>query len=539
MKEDQSELVNKEIFRTDIKRYFTNYFNEDKLCQRIPSYTYLVKELKKLDDACGEKQFLHIYQKKTLLKSMNAKKLCRNGIPVKYIKSVLLKMFHVDFSSEYYQIKRRFVLKNREIVSLGSYVPSFTTNKSFDESLPIHFLNDNGIEALKEILWLLNSVVSTIEYSPLIIKLASLLLIFLTKEDTYELMRTLLEINLSPVEINKIRWHFRYTYNENLQISLSMHESLFHLSDEATLKKLAIFKQINCSSEVILHDLSGSFFLDYFNFVGVIGFLPFFLYEGTKAIYRINYALFKNIDLSSLKILKEPKDKTIIDEIKLKAFELKDINKINQDSCMFKLNRKNNNFNQQVAYEDIISNKRHYYFLPSFTPHSEILSESDIISLWALLPFEVKAFNGKILYNSVNAPDIDLTSLYEMCSKYDRFSVILLIIKTDTDEVFGTILNHNLILSEEGNWATPMNAYLFSIKPYAKVYSYQEDENEILLCEPGAIRFGNGAEGPAISISHDLQSGLTERDSIFGTISFTISNDGAFNIKAMEVYLMI
>ena len=55
------------------------------------------------------------------------------------------------------------------------------------------------------------------------------------------------------------------------------------------------------------------------------------------------------------------------------------------------------------------------------------------------------------------------------------------------------------------------------------------------------MRFGYGENGPAISIDHDLKIGITEKETVYGNVSLLkdYSNGGEFNIKNMEVYLMI
>ena len=167
----------KEIFLQKYFPSFTPYLSLEKLEQKIPSYLYLNNELKKLEDTSPEGTIKHVMGKKKLLISKNAKQLCRDGIPVKNIKEILLKMFNVNYSNEDYDNKRKDVLKGREFSEMGDQVPTFC-DKSLEEVLPFHYLNDQGLEALKEVLWLLNGVLPKLEYSPGVAGLASILLLF-------------------------------------------------------------------------------------------------------------------------------------------------------------------------------------------------------------------------------------------------------------------------------------------------------------------------------------------------------------------------
>ena len=54
--------------------------------------------------------------------------------------------------------------------------------------------------------------------------------------------------------------------------------------------------------------MADKFFLDYVNFIGILKFLPFFLYEWVKGIYRYAYGL---ISICPFKIVKETKKEEV------------------------------------------------------------------------------------------------------------------------------------------------------------------------------------------------------------------------------------
>ena len=99
-------------------------------------------------------------------------------------------------------------------------------------------------------------------------------------------------------------------------------------------------------------------------------------------------------------------------------------------------------------------------------------------------------------------------------------------------------MTHNIYLNKKGHYDIPESSFLISVKPDLKVYSPKNPkENEIILIEPGALRFGFGENGPAISIDKDLKNGWSFDNSVFGNVKL-VSDDGSFNIKNFEVYLM-
>ena len=122
------------------------------------------------------------------------------------------------------------------------------------------------------------------EYSPLIIKVTSIILLFLSKEETYDLMRQLLEINfyIPQDEIIKIRWQFRFTYNEYIKIKYAIDKSIIDLSSQIIVKRYKNLTNLGYNRFNLIQDMTEGFFLDYINFPGIIKLLPIFLCEGEK-----------------------------------------------------------------------------------------------------------------------------------------------------------------------------------------------------------------------------------------------------------------
>ena len=228
--------------------------------------------------------------KKKLLISKNAKQLCRDGIPLKHIKNILLKMFNVSFSKEDFENNKKEVLKGREFSDMGDLVPTFC-NKSLEEILPFHYLNEEGVKALKEVLWLLNGVLSKLEYCPALIGISSILLLFLSKEETYELMRNVIEADLNPGDLTNIRWHFRYKLEDNIKLYISIALSIVEISNKDVTNQFMLIEKYGLRRIKLVQDMADKFLLDFINFIGIIKFLPFFLYEGAKGIYRFIYGI--------------------------------------------------------------------------------------------------------------------------------------------------------------------------------------------------------------------------------------------------------
>lgn len=561
---DQENQQEKELFNKQYLPIFTEYLDQAKLEKKIPSYKYLNEELHKLEVTTNDSTYQHVMSKKVLLLSKNAKQLCRDGIPLKYLKPVLLKMFNVGFTKADYENKKAEVLKGRNLSDMEKIVPTFC-NRSLEDTIPDNYLNEKGIEALKEILWLLNGVFLRMEYCPALTVIASFLLLFLSKEETYELLRNIIEADEKPGEINTLRWHFRYTLNENIKLHLAITNSILEISKERIVSQFKMIENYGLPKFRLIQDMADKFFIDYINFVGMIKFLPFFLYEGVKGIYRFAYGL---IAVCPFRLVKEKEedpnklvtltnqiaqefdyDKRSPEEV-LRLFK-EVTNKLENWYYFFdhatewELTHRNNNYeNMKIPskIKELYADWLSYKYVPLFTPESKIISKVNIPKLWDIMPSDVKFKDGILLFDKTTSPDADLQAIYDICVKNVEYAIILFIIETNTGEIFGGIMGQNIQFYDDGKYRTPYSAYLFSVEPEIKLYMAKDRRHDEIVCfEPGALRFGNGEDGPAITIDSELKVGWTNKDSVFGNDAKLLkdyTNFGEFEIKNMEIYLM-
>ena len=563
------DLKYKEDFNKRYLPYFTEYFSPSQMEKKIISYKFLLEEIKKLEATSTESAYKHVMTKKVLLLSKNAKNLCRNGIQFKHFRNVILKMFNVEYSPEDFNNKIKDVLKGRSFADIEGQCPSFTA-KTLEESLPFHYLNEKGIEALKQICWLLNGVLPKIEYSPTLLSVASLLLIFLNKEETYEVLRNIIESDQNVIELNKLRWHFRYTIIENIKLDLSIKTCILDLSKDNVANHLKLIEEMGLPMLDLIQDMNETFFLDYVNFIGITKFLSFFMLEGVKGIYRLIYAL---ISLCSLtqeaqvytrhdsksgfldtlkskitiesKIDKRPKEE-VLKLFKEKSNKIEKFFNLVEIATQWKLTHQNNNYMYQFIPPSVRENLpklNNLFYIPSFVPESRIIKRKEIPKLWELIPSDIKFCNGILLFDKEKNPECDLNTIYDVGEKLEDNSKIFFLIQTINNEVFGGIMEQNIKLKDNNvKYLIPPVSFLFSVRPEMKVYEPKDKEHDEIVCfEPGAIRYGYGKEGPAITINYDLKEGSTEKDTVFGKDICLIkdySNEGGFTIKGLEIYLM-
>ena len=508
------------------------YINIDLIQDHLPSFNYFFTQCELLEESCSEKVFNHVLSKPNLFESKNAKNLVRAGVPPKYLHDFLLKLFNLsDIKDDNYKSQYEFTFKTHDPKNLDDFVPFFTGFKTFKESLPIHYLNEKGLLVVKEILWMINNTYSNIEFSPIIIQLISIILIFCNKYETYEIMLKILEQDYNLKETSKIRWRLRFNYNDNIKIITSITECLREISTISGKELFEHFQKIHFRPEQLYEDLCFGFFYKHFNFYGMIRLLPFFLLEGVKSIYRLIYAIEK-ITKEELEAITQ-KDK-IIKKTRELCNMLENISDLFEISYTFNLTRNNNKYDFQTPPEDKpFINKRNQYYLPKVIGEGKILTDWEIVHLWEVLPFEFTILDMKLIFKG-EKDGYNLKNILQLEETYSKESNILFLIETNDDEQFGFSMNH-LTMHTDNKFYRPSSSVLISIKPKLKVYTPNNDSEEIIFIDTKTLIFGNGPNGPAIHLDNNLVEGDSYEGGCFNNPSLVGSNNH-FKIKKIEIY---
>ena len=93
--EKNKEDINESIFSSLPYFQINSYLDIDLLKEHTPSLNYILVEDKKLEQYCTEKVFKHVMSKKKLFESKNCKNLIRAGVPLKYMRKLILKLFDI------------------------------------------------------------------------------------------------------------------------------------------------------------------------------------------------------------------------------------------------------------------------------------------------------------------------------------------------------------------------------------------------------------------------------------------------------------
>jgi hypothetical protein len=378
---------------------------------------------------------------------------------------------------------------------------------------------------------MLNSVIPTIEYSPTIIKITSLLLLFCNKVETYEIMKKLLEMNYKLNDTHMIRWHIRFIYNDNYKIITSIIQSLKLIA--TSLKDVfSHFESINFPVEKLIEDMVFGFLMDYFNFNGMLKLLPLFLNEGIKILYRLIFAIFKTFKSSILEMLNADK---VISMIRKLCQDITDYKSLFALSYTYKLTRNNNNYDFQKMPElDLFSSRRNFYYLPKFNKNSSILNHSDIFNIWYVLPLNLKLRDADIIFQTTEN-GYSVKNIYSLNNK-DVSAYVLLVMETFDDEVFGVIIS-NMIYNTNGRFMRPAETYLINVRKDFQLYGEVKFTEYVLYADKESLIFINGKQGPALKIDENLSSGISYENEFFESPALSCKNK--FFIKNLEIILLI
>ena len=508
------------------------YINIDLIQDHLPSFNYFFTQCEQLEESCSEKVFNHVLSKPNLFESKNAKNLVRAGVPPKYLHDFLLKLFNLsDIKENNYKAQYEYTFKTHDPKNLDDFIPFFTGFKTFKESLPVHYLNENGLLVVKEILWMINNTYSNIEFSPIIIQLISFILVFCNKYETYEIISKILEQDYNIKETSKIRWRLRFNYNDNIKIITSITECLREISTISGKELFEHFQKIHFRPEQLYEDLCFGFFYKHFNFYGMVRLLPFFLLEGIKSVYRLIYAIEKVLK-EELEAITQ-KDK-IIQKTRELCNMLENITDLFEISYTFKLTRNNNKYDFQKPPEDQpFTNKRNQYYLPKVVGEGNILTDWEIIHLWEVLPYEFAILDMKLIFQG-EKDGYNLKNILQLEETYSKVSNILFLIETNEDEKFGFAMNR-LTMHTDNKFYRPNTSILISIKPQLKTYSPNNDCDEIIYIDTKTLIFGNGPNGPAIHLDNNLVEGDSYEGGCFNNPSLVGTNNH-FKIKKIEIY---
>ena len=517
---------------------YSGYADLDKIKKSIFSHKFYYEGQKKLYYYCNEDTINNILDKSKEVCNKSLRKIIRAGVPIKFTRQMLIKIGLIDknVTNDFYNNGLASTFKNFDPKIIGNHVNYLTFSESLEENLSINFMNSDGINQVNELMWLLYPLLPQIDFCPTLIKLISLLLVFLCKSEVYCLCKNLISNDLNDLNPSKLRFIFRYTLNENRKIVQSFVESLSFITKNLGKKLSNKFNTIGFKFEKLIEDMFYNLFFGYCNFLVLQRILLLYLNEGVKIFYRVAYALLKSC-INEIMDCNNHSD--VYKVIKQKGMSLKEVDLLLNTAFSFKITRYNNKYNDVKIVE--LENRKPLshlnYFIPTFTGSSKILLDEDILPLWKIFPDNLKMTNAKLIFSTC-FNDMDLSNLYEKCRDSENsMFYCLLLIQTKTNEVFGSILSKPFDITISSLYR-PSSIYLVTLKPELKRYDEVKISNNILFNSQEKLIIGNGSNGPAIEIDKHIVMGFNFPCELFNSESFLNDKKNTFLIENLEIYVL-
>ena len=213
------------------------------------------------------------------------------------------------------------------------HIPTFSNFFRIEDAVLKMYLNDDGLQALSRIMWVISNFNTSILYSPIIVNLASLLLIYLNEEETYEILTKMIRNSKTSIISNY------FTLNQNDFGKLVGMISKIIKQKRPDLGES--FSNICTTLEECISYIINSFGIGYFPFTFLSRVLSIFITERNKGLIKIVATLFiiyadklmsytsgdiKNHLISTFQAISYP-DQIIVTafKMKLKKFNLDDI----------------------------------------------------------------------------------------------------------------------------------------------------------------------------------------------------------------------
>lgn len=542
-KSEISELEAENRLLSEKWHIYTGYCDLEKIKQNMISVKVFVESQENLEYYFTQGEFEHIITKSEMQTSKRVKKDLRIGLPIKYTRELILKIFNVDSGDlhnlrENYKTRFLSIFKNRDPKNIGDHVPYLSYLYTFEEVLPNHFLNNKGVQAVKELLWLVYSVVPNIEFCPLLIKLISLSLVFLSKEETFAYIKNLMIKDYSNKNLSKIRFRLRFNYEENKKLIPAFIESFKNITKSTGKEIFKKLSNLKFEVEILIEDMFFNLFIGYLNFTFLHKVFILYLNEGCKILFRVAYAILKTLKNEILDI---NKSEYVISMIKSKTFELKDEHSFFSHVYYFKLTERNNAYEEIKIVETFKPNKLENYYIPTINGESNIMSDDEIFGLWNIFPDNFKLKDARLIF-STDYQGKSLDKIYETCLDPENSCFnCFLIISNNKGDVFGVIMSLPFDKSRNGFYKLAYTA-LFVLRPFCNLYETLQSSDRMILCNDDKLLIGLGKEGPSLEIEKDLLLGFSYRSEIFGSPCLAASsvnkNENSFEISKLEVYIL-
>jgi len=184
--------------------------------------------------------------------------------------------------------------------------PTFNGDMDLKEIWTNHCLKSEGVEKIKQMMWVINKTNAKLEFCPIFIPVTSMLMVTFDECQTFNILSMLLDKSYKLLnedgQVNRaeklraVRWWFTFSDDDWVKTCHSFWDLMRVKSDSVAAAEKFIQKkgpEWGSSPDQVISYLFGSFFMTVLPYDLVYHMFMVYLNEGIKILFRMGYAFFK------------------------------------------------------------------------------------------------------------------------------------------------------------------------------------------------------------------------------------------------------
>lgn len=418
-----------------------------------------------------------------------------------------------------------------------------------------YYLNEEGQQCAKRIVCILGYMCPDITYSPSILALTSLFLHYMPEDEAYNCIYGLVHSKAGHISQTKMSYEAGCLVLRDLAKKYA--KPAYTYLTHCCAQNENIFEQWMWW---LLRDLP---------FTYLVRVVDSYIYEGPKVLYRAALAILilfgkhavkdlstnskASAELAVSQFIQEitvPLDKFFKIAFGIRGLKRKDIEKLTVKHDMFLKSKvhannvhglfKAKSSDSLPGLKRNISHIQQPYILQQ--THSSIINKEQLQAIWSWLPSRMAVYQPELLYTTEEHG----TSLKTLYTRTENKGPTLLIVKTETNEIFGAYCSSDWSERTAGGknltYFGTGETFIFTLNPEPRKYDWIgiDPDNEIVntanmfLAGDNSMLTVGGGSGEALQLDENLFQGRTETCDTFKNPPLVDTGD--FHCKVIEVF---
>lgn len=397
------------------------------------------------------------------------------------------------------------------------------------------------------LLVILRRTASSLHYCPFLPVVASLLLMFLSREDCLHVLRVMLEDSQRMLseegqfnraeELRGLRWYFPLDKKDYFS-TIETFMTFMRDRSKSVKECLAHLEAIEVDSRRFMQEQFSSFFLGFVPLDIINTLFTVYINEGIKIMFRIGYAFFKVLKPDILACANEEEFAFNTKE-RLEAMGDEEKKKFVNQCFHLRIVKIAKQFSLLDTQNEDLNNS--YLCEPNVLGDTKVLADPALLNLlYRGVPAIFKAHDLRLVF-STWADGRSLAHLCNVAANYkEDAAVFLLLVQDQEDNAFGAFLQHEISRTGPNKKLGSTENFVFTLKPQARFYRSAPNAKTFFEYDGNNLYIGAGEKGCALVIDSSLEEGFSGESSTFESPPLTQSKKGKdFRIKWLELMVFV